>query len=108
MRVQSKPIERDVKRAIKAYLDSLGAYWFMPVPTGFGRKTIDFLCCVNGRFIGIECKRPGVYKADPFQRRVIEDIIRAGGLAFVTDSLERAQMMIEDHILGAYDYARDD
>lgn len=108
MRIQPAKIERDVKRAVKEYLDSLHAYWFMPVPTGYGKKTLDFLCCVRGKFVGIECKRPGVVKADPFQRLVIDEINCAGGLAFVTDSLERTQKMIEDHILWKYDYERCD
>ncbi len=100
--------EAKVKKEIKAYLTSIGAYFFMPVQTGLGVKSIDFLCCIRGKFVGIEAKRPGVYDATPLQKLTLERMNKAGGLAFVTDSLERTKKMIEDHILGAYDYARED
>jgi hypothetical protein len=34
-------------------------YRFMPVPYGYGESSLDYLICVNGRFVAIETKAPG-------------------------------------------------
>jgi len=94
--------EGKVKDEIKKYLDSIGAQYFMPVQTGYGRTAVDFLCCVRGKYVAIEAKRPGVYEATVLQKRFLKGVTDAGGLAFVSDSVERVKKMIEDHILGAY------
>lgn len=94
--------EEKLKSEIKKYLDSLGAYWFMPVQTGYGVSgTPDFLCCIQGRFVGVEAKAPGKTPS-PWQKKRIEEINKAGGVAFATDSLERTITYIEDHVLGKY------
>ncbi len=77
--------EGRVKHEIKAWLKARGAYFFMPVQTGMGAMTLDILACLNGRFIGIEVKRPG---GKPTARQVlcINAIKAAGGAAFVATS----------------------
>jgi hypothetical protein len=80
--------EGRVKADIKKWLISQGAYFFMPVQTGYGAATLDFLVCLNGRFIGIETKRPGVKQPSARQRICMENIETAGGLAFCVDSLD--------------------
>lgn len=99
--------EAKVKAETKAYLTSIGAAHFWPVPTGYGPKLIDCFACIRGRFVAIEAKRPGVFEATPSQRLVLARVNTAQGLAFVTDSADRVRKMIEDHILEAYDYVRD-
>lgn len=86
--------EGRVKRNIRAYLDEIGAYVFMPVQMGYGQKTLDYLCCVPtlvtpamvGRRIGVfvapEAKAPGK-EATKFQLLTIADVQRAGGISFV-------------------------
>lgn len=76
-----------LKKKIKADLDRLGAYWYMPVPGGYGKQSIDFLCCLKGLFIGIETKKEGG-KPTPRQWKCISEIIAAGGIAFYCDSFE--------------------
>ena len=93
--------EGKLKKEVKAYLKSLNAYFFMPVQTGYGATTLDFLVCINGRFVAIETKAPGRWPTLR-QDRVIREIIQAGGIAFATDSLERTKKYIEDHVLGKY------
>ena len=80
--------EAKVKDDVKKYLTSIGAYFFMPVQTGYGRTTLDFLVCYKGQFIGIECKRPGVRECTRRQFHVIDKIVDAEGFAFVTDSVD--------------------
>lgn len=60
-------------------------YSFMPVQSGFGQATIDYLCCMRGRFVGIEAKRPGVNKLTSRQELIRERIINAGGTFFLVN-----------------------
>lgn len=94
--------EGKIKREIRDWLDANGAYQFAPVQMGMGTRTVDLLCCMQGRFIGIEVKRPGVFKPNKFQALVIKQIAKAGGIAFTTDSLERTIKYLQDHCLGLY------
>lgn len=80
--------EGRVKDEIKRHLKALGAYWFMPVQSGFGASTLDFLVCLNGRFIGIETKRAGVHEPSARQKIVMEQIEAAGGIAILAQSWE--------------------
>ncbi len=79
--------EGRVKAEIKAWLKAQGAYFFFPVQTGYGATTLDILCCLNGRFVGIECKA-GFNKLTNRQSRVINEIRAAGGIAFEARSLK--------------------
>ena len=52
--------EKQVKDAVKKLLDDVGAWYYMPVQTGFGAHGIpDFVCCVAGKFLGVETKFGG-------------------------------------------------
>lgn len=80
--------EGRVKKAVKEYLTARGAYFFMPVQMGYGAATLDFLVCLDGRFIGIETKAPGKRKdLTPRQRMTMAEIVAAGGEAFVVDDV---------------------
>jgi hypothetical protein len=76
--------EGKVKDKVKALLRKYNAYSFMPVQAGYGASTLDFLCCINGRFLAIETKAPGK-KPTLRQEFVIEAIVKAGGVALVVD-----------------------
>ena len=74
--------EGKLKAQVKAYLDELGAYYFMPRPTEWGQNGVDFFCCVKGRFVAIETKiRPR--KATPLQLLCLGKVREAGGIGFV-------------------------
>jgi len=80
--------EGKVKAAVNRVLDEYkGTYKFMPVPGGFGASSLDYLLCVNGRFVAIETKAPGKKPTDR-QKMVIGQIKRAGGAVFVIDSVD--------------------
>ena len=75
--------EGKVKKQVKEYLTSIGAWFFMPVSNGFGVMGIpDFIGCHKGRFFAVETKSG---KATPTLRQtfVIEAIRRAGGLVLI-------------------------
>lgn len=90
-----KTEEGILKDRIKLHLKQLGAYYHMSVPTGYGRPTVDFVCCVPcsvngalvGRFVAIETKSRGK-KPTANQARVLEEVNAAGGIGFYTDSYE--------------------
>lgn len=83
------------KRDIDAYLESIGAYVVKPVTFGQGKSGVpDRVCCYNGKFIGIEVKRPGK-SPTPIQNRRMREIVDCGGIAIwgtaerVIDELKR-------------------
>jgi pantoate kinase len=86
-----------VKKKIRAILDEFGAYYAMPIGTGYGNSGVpDFLCCVNGRFLGIEAKA-GSNKPTALQQAHIQRIFDAGGYALVIneDTLHVLQELLE-------------
>lgn len=77
--------EAAVKKAIKKILEVSGAYWSMPIGSGYGSAgTPDFLACHKGRFIGIEAKA-GKGRTTALQEANLQRIRDAGGVAIVVD-----------------------
>ena len=77
--------ERKVKKKVLAELASIGAYYTLPVTSGFGNSGVpDILCCYNGWFIGIECKANGG-KPTKLQQSHLDEIEMRGGLSFIVD-----------------------
>ena len=75
--------ESKVKTKIKAILKEQGAYYAMPIGTGYGNAGVpDFLCCVNGRFVAIEAKA-GSGQTTALQEKNLRDIEAAGGTTLV-------------------------
>ena len=70
--------ESKVKKRVKEILKNLGAYYVMPVTSGYGNSGApDFLVCYQGKFIGLECKA-GKGRVTALQQRNL-----AGGWSFV-------------------------
>jgi len=77
--------EAKVKKRVKEILNDVGAYYAMPVGTGFGNSGVpDFLVCKEGLFYGIECKANGG-QPTALQLKHLDDIRKAGGIALVID-----------------------
>jgi len=77
--------EGKVKKRVKEILKEMGAYYAMPMGTGFSSSgTPDFLICKGGLFYGIECKANGG-KPTALQLKHLDDIRKAGGIALVID-----------------------
>lgn len=88
--------EKKVENNIKKYLDKLGAYYLkvhgsMYQPAG----TPDILACVNGKFIGIEVKRPNGGTVSALQKNKLKKIELAGGVAVVARSVEDVSAMLK-------------
>ena len=77
--------EAAVKAKVVAILKDEDVYYFFPATHGYGRSGVpDIICCVNGLFVGIECKA-GNNKPTALQVRELEEIRRAGGCALVVN-----------------------
>ena len=99
--------EGKVKAKLKAALDKAFPehYRFMPVQTGYGAKTLDFLLCINGLFVAIETKARGKFMT-PLQFSTYQAIYDAGGLAYTVDGEESIDLVIAN-ILLAMEFGRD-
>jgi len=79
--------EGKVKRAISKVLSKYkSAYIFMPVPSGYGPSSLDYLVCYAGKLIAIEAKAAGK-KPTSRQYKIAGDIARAGGVVFIVDGV---------------------
>jgi hypothetical protein len=94
--------EGKVKKAVKDYLKSIGAWYYMPVSNGMGRVGCpDFIVCHRGRFMAFETKAPGKSRTvTPNQQREIDAITSAYGLALVVDDVSQVKEAINAKIFG--------
>jgi Holliday junction resolvase len=75
--------EKKVKDKVVKLLKAHGVYYFFPATFGMGRSGVpDIICCLNGKFLAVECKA-GNNKPTPLQEREIQAIKDAGGTAFI-------------------------
>ena len=78
--------EGKVKTRINKVLEEAkrrgGIWWFMPVPSGYGKRTLDYIGWDRGRPFAIEAKRPGKHPT-AFQDNTIRNMQAAGGVTFV-------------------------
>lgn len=75
--------EKKVKDKVTRLLKANGVYYFFPATFGMGRSGVpDIVCCVSGKFVGIECKA-GDNTPTALQARELSAIMQAGGAAFV-------------------------
>ena len=89
-------LEREIVTAIRKYLASLGSDVFFWKEHGsvYGTNGVpDIICCYKGRFLGLECKLPGG-RLTKIQKRTIEKINRAGGVACRVESVEDVKRVI--------------
>lgn len=95
--------EGRVKKMVIKALDSLGTdcYRFMPVQSGFGSQTLDYLACIKGRFVAIETKAPGK-KLTPMQGITKAAIEAAGGIVLVV--WDEGSMAIAARIILALEF----
>ena len=88
--------EAKVKAKIKAILKEERIYYAMPIGTGYGNSGVpDFLCCVNGLFLGIEAKANGG-KPTELQKKNLKDIELCGGYtAVINENASDLQYLVE-------------
>ena len=89
--------EAKIKKVLRAWLKAIGAYRFSPVQMGIGAPTLDELCCIRGKFVGIEVKREGQVPT-PRQVFTMMEIKKSGGIAIWGDSFESIQEQVKQAI----------
>ena len=90
-------LERDIVTAIRKYLASMGRdvfFWKEHGSVSGTNGVPDIICCYKGRFLGLECKLPGG-RLTELQKRALEKINRAGGVACRVESVEDVKRVIE-------------
>ena len=95
MRRRAK-LEKDIVAAIKRYLSTLGDDVFFWKEHGgpYGVSGVpDIICCYRGRFLGLEAKLPGG-RLTALQKRALERINRAGGIARRVESVDDVKAII--------------
>jgi len=91
--------ESKVKKQVKEILKNLGAYYVMPVTSGYGNSGApDFLVCIQGKFIGIECKS-GKKKPTALQLKNLNLIDKAGGWTFVINEENVSSLVNLDSLI---------
>lgn len=94
--------EGKVKAAISRVLSRYHLYTFMPVPSGYGASSLDYIICYHGMFIAIEAKKPGG-KMTNRQKMIAEKIRAAGGTVFLIEGengLDELKEFLEHHHAG--------
>lgn len=75
--------EGKVKQKVRGILDQYPSmYYYMPVPTGYGRVSLDFIGCYNRLFFAVETKADGG-KLTHRQKMTIAEMQLAGAVVFV-------------------------
>ena len=89
--------EGKVKKKIKEYLVTTGAWYYLPVSNGMGRVGCpDILVCYKGHFLAFEVKSPGkIGNTTANQDREIAGINNAKGVAIVVDDVEQVREVID-------------
>lgn len=91
--------EGKVKAKVVRILKDYGVYYFFAAANGYGRAGIpDIICCVNGKFIAIECKA-GSNTTTALQDREIDAIRAAKGVAAVINetNIDLVEQILKEH-----------
>lgn len=91
------PLEAKVTKLIMAFLKKQPGVWCFKVAGGpmQQRGVPDIICSVNGAFVALEVKRPGIGRLTDLQALTIERIREAGGVAEVVTSVGEAAAVID-------------
>lgn len=73
-------VKQKIKDVLKKYPGAV--YWYMPVPSGYGARTVDFIGCAWGWFFAIEAKAPKG-SATALQEATLDQIREAWGVTFL-------------------------
>lgn len=93
--------ESKVKAKVKNLLKKYNVYYVMPVTGGYGNSGApDFLICMRGKFVGVECKA-GTNRMTKLQEVNSERILDSGGLFFLVN--EKTLQTFEELVKATYE-----
>jgi len=91
--------EQDIQRKMIKWLESEG-YYVVKVISANKSGVPDILACVDGKFVGIEVKRPETKgRVSALQAKHLSMIEQAGGISTVSWSLDDLKEFIEEEVL---------
>lgn len=86
-------IKLKVDAILRTYAETGLIMWvFKPVQSGYGKRALDYLCCVSGRLLAIETKSKSG-NLTSHQRLTAREIYEAGGVVFIISSAEGLQAL---------------
>jgi len=98
----AKSPESRLQQKIKKALENAfpGSFWFKSHGGPYQQKGIpDLIGVVQGKFIGVEVKVPGrEHNLTDIQKHTIELINKAGGIAFMSTSVEHSVETIQKRL----------
>ena len=97
--------EGKVKSAVVNILKKYDVYYFFAAMNGYGRSGVpDIVCCVNGKFLAIECKA-GKNETTALQEKEIFKIQTAKGHAIVAreTNLDLVETVVKELTNGEVD-----
>lgn len=98
--------EGRIKKKVVALFRELDVWYFMPMPMGYGKAGIpDFIACIDGFFISVECKADKTKKPTALQIKCGDDIKKAGGVWLVVCDDESLKIL-SDTLLGRKGYSK--
>ena len=90
--------EAKVKIRLKEHLRRNGAYYLMPVQTGYGAPSLDFVVCYLGEFHAYETKARGK-KLTSRQEVIAQQITAAGGHVYVVTLDDDDELHFERYVV---------
>lgn len=81
--------EKALENKIKTHLKNNNHYFIKYHGGAFTKAGVpDILACINGKFIGLEIKRPNGGKVSELQKAHISLIVNSGGKAYIVNNYE--------------------
>lgn len=77
-------VKEGITALLKSYERDHGLWYYMPVPTGYGKSALDYICAVYGTPFAVEAKAPGK-KLTPRQELTAAAMLTGGVKVFVVD-----------------------
>jgi len=89
-------LEKDITNAIMRYLKTVpGCFAWKEHGGMYGTSGLpDIICCLNGKFVGLEVKTPDG-KVTKLQEVTLAKIQAAGGMGVVVRSVDEVKTIIE-------------
>lgn len=88
------PREEALTLVVKRYLSSQRDIYWYKASDRYNKGVSDILCCINGRFVGIELKAENG-KPTAHQLLFINSVVEAGGIAAVCYTLGEVKALVE-------------
>jgi len=95
-------VKAAISKLLNFYVDRDRLYYWMPVPSGYGTRQVDYIGLHKGTFFCIEAKAPKG-KLTPLQEQFLQRVDEAGGATFVIDGEEDEDLLELRHWLDRHE-----